>query len=75
MSKLVQQIAVLLVVVLAINGAWQFAAADAEPKKGRLKWEWSSLNKTNARAQDPAEGWELVAVDQGVLYFKRPKSD
>jgi len=73
MSRFFQRIAVLVLVVLAIDGVWQFAAADVEPAKARPQWEWKPLNDGNARKLDPAEGWELVAVDQGVLYFKRPK--
>jgi hypothetical protein len=72
MSKL-QQVVVLVLIAVATNGVWQFAVADVEPKKGRQQWEWQSLNKSNARKLDSAEGWELVSVDQEVLYFKRPK--
>jgi hypothetical protein len=31
------------------------------------------FNEGQARKVDPAEGWELVAVSDRVLYFKRPK--
>lgn len=73
MLKQFQILGLVVLVALASSGVLQFAAADAEPKKARLQWEWNALNDRNARRLDPAEGWELVAVDQGVLYFKRLK--
>lgn len=69
-----QVLGLVVLAVLAMNGAWRFAAADAEPKATeRKQWEWNALNELAARKLDPAEGWELVAVSERVLYFKRPK--
>lgn len=73
MTRFSQHVTILVFVVIAIIGGWQFAVADVEPPKARMQWEWKALNDGNARRLDPAEGWELVAVDQGVLYFKRSK--
>ena len=73
MVKLLQNAGLFALVALALNGAWQFAVADVEPVKARQQWEWQMLNEGNARRLDPAEGWELVAVSDRVLYFKRPK--
>jgi hypothetical protein len=70
--KLIQQIGLLVLVILAINGLWQLAEADVEPPKVRQAWEFKSATRSNAEKFGD-EGWELVAVDQGVLYFKRSK--
>jgi hypothetical protein len=72
MSKTFQQISLVVLVVLAINGVWQFAVADVEPAKVRQAWEMKYASRSSAEKFGD-EGWELVAVDQGVLYFKRPK--
>jgi len=73
MFKQLQFFALLVLTVLVTLFALQFAEADVEPAKGRQQWQWRALNDGHARKLDPVEGWELVAVDQGVLYFKRLK--
>ena len=73
MSKLLQHAGLLALAALAFNGVWQLAAADVEPAKGRQQWEWMLMNETLARKLDPVDGWELVAVSDRILYFKRPK--
>ena len=47
-----------------------------------MKWEYITINIASAKVGETPEdvandmtcgGWELVAVDQGIMYFRREK--
>ncbi len=73
----------LIIGLIAIAGAWQFAAAQGEKVHATVKFEYKILSGVSAGGAElnllGKDGWELVAVEpgrQGVatqLYFKRAR--
>ena len=77
MSKAFQRVGLVVLVALAMSGAWQ-AAAQVEVKKERPKWEYKLAAEGAGAKVLGDDGWELVAVvsrsgGYEVLYFKRLK--
>jgi hypothetical protein len=75
MSKLLQNAGLLALIVFAFNGAWQFTVAEVEPAAAKPRlWEYIGMTRSNVEREKLADkGWELVDVENDVLWFKRPK--
>jgi hypothetical protein len=59
---------------------WEYGWIAASDRKKKFKWcrygqsveEFSRSDYPRRLSELGEEGWELVAVDRGFLYFKRP---